>query len=197
MHRRWHRFNEEERRKWQDPEQILREVGLKRGQTFLDIGCGDGFFTLPAAHIVGPEGQVFGLDIDSEALNEIQVKATSLGLNNIQLKTGKAEEIVLCEGCADIIFMGIVLHDFQDPLKALGNARRMIKPDGVLVNLDWKKTPMEFGPPVARRFDEATAAGLIEGAGFVIVAINNSGDYHYLITARPRPVAGKVGQPGL
>jgi len=189
MHRRWHRFNEEERRKWQNPEQILREVGLKTGQTFLDIGCGDGFFTLPAARIVGLEGQVFGLDTDSEALDELMVKATSEGLKNIQLKTGKAEEIVLCEGCADIIFMGIVLHDFQDPLKALGNARRMIKPDGILVNLDWKKSPMEFGPPVTRRFDEATAAGLIEGAGFTIESIKNSGDYHYLITARPRAIA--------
>ena len=60
--RTWHYFDEDRRRKWQNPEDILREIGLETGMTFLDIGCGNGFFTLPAARMVGPAGQVYGLD---------------------------------------------------------------------------------------------------------------------------------------
>ena len=70
--RTWHYFAEEERRAWQDPEAILREIGLTSGMTFMDIGCGNGFFTLPAAAIAGPKGLVYGLDISETALAEIR-----------------------------------------------------------------------------------------------------------------------------
>jgi cyclopropane fatty-acyl-phospholipid synthase-like methyltransferase len=47
-----HHGDETERRKWQNPEAILSEIGLKSGQTFVDIGCGDGSFAIPAARLV-------------------------------------------------------------------------------------------------------------------------------------------------
>jgi len=82
--------------------------------------------------------------------------------------------------------MGDVLHDFDDPARVLENARRMIKPDGVLVNVDWKDEPSPMGPPMSMRFSPARASGLIEGAGFTAGAASDIGSYHYLILARPR-----------
>ena len=52
-----HRFNEAERRKWQNPEAILVDIGLAPGFTFVDVGCNDGFFALPAARVVGEGGK--------------------------------------------------------------------------------------------------------------------------------------------
>jgi len=49
------------------------------------------------------------------------------------------------------------LHDFSDPLKVLLNARKMIKPSGRLINLDWKKEPLKFGPPLQIKFSEEKA----------------------------------------
>lgn len=46
----------DEQRKWQNPENILAEIGLRSGMTFMDNGCGQGFFTIPAAKIVGDSG---------------------------------------------------------------------------------------------------------------------------------------------
>jgi ubiquinone/menaquinone biosynthesis C-methylase UbiE len=184
---RWHFVDETERRKWQDPEATLKESGLKPGLTVMDIGCGQGFFTLPAARMVGSGGKVFGLDIDNLSIQELQKKASIEGLNNLELKVGEAEDTVLCQACADVVFLGIVLHDFRDPAQVLRNARKMLKPQGRLVNLDWKKISMSFGPPVERRFDETTASHLIESAGFKIDSIKPSGQYHYLILASPEP----------
>jgi ubiquinone/menaquinone biosynthesis C-methylase UbiE len=181
---RWHFVDEAERRKWQDPEAILTDIGLKAGMTFVDIGCGEGFFTIPAAGIVGAGGKVFGVDADKVALQELQKKASAGGLDNLDLTLGMAEDTQPCQGCADIAFLGIVLHDFQDPVRVLGNARKMLKADGKLVNLDWKKQAMGFGPPFEKRFDEAAASRLIRSAGFQIENIKDSGAYHYLITAR-------------
>ncbi len=178
-------FDDPERRKWQDPEAILSGIGLRPGFTFIDIGCGGGFFALPAARIVGGKGKVYGLDADGESIAGLGGKAAGEGLKNLYLTTGKAEESVVCQQCADIVFIGIALHDFQDPPKVLENARDMVKPSGRLVNLDWKKEPMKLGPPLRIRFDQEKAAGLIEAAGFTVDTIEDSGPYHYLVTAKP------------
>jgi ubiquinone/menaquinone biosynthesis C-methylase UbiE len=181
--RTWHYFEENERRKWQNPEEIMKDIGLKSGMTFMDIGCGNGFFILPAARMVGPAGLVYGLDISDSAIAEIRQKAESEGLKNIKLTVGKAEDHVLCRSCADILFFGIVLHDFEDASRVLKNAHKMLKPKGRLADLDWKKREMPMGPPVSVRFDEATATGLIESAGFKGSSSRDWGEYNYLLMA--------------
>jgi len=52
---------------------------------------------------------------------------------------GRAEDTIFCEACADIVFFGMVLHDFSDPAKVLRNAGMMLKVDGRLVDLDSEK----------------------------------------------------------
>jgi ubiquinone/menaquinone biosynthesis C-methylase UbiE len=179
-------YEDIERRKWQNPEAILSGIGLRPGLTFADIGCGGGFFTLPAARMVGENGRVYGLDASDYLISALKDRAAGEGLNNLHLTAGRAEETLVCEECADIVFFGIALHDFQDPAKVLANARRTVKPSGRLVNLDWKKESMELGPPLIIRFDITKAVDLIKGAGFTIATSGDSGPYHYLITAKPR-----------
>jgi ubiquinone/menaquinone biosynthesis C-methylase UbiE len=179
--------NDPERRKWQNPEAILADIGLKAGLTFMDIGCGGGFFALPAARIVGESGKVYGIDTNAEPISELRELASREGLNNLELTVGRAEDIILCESCADFIFFGIVLHDFENPAKVLQNAKKMLKPTGRLVNLDWKKITMPtmlLGPPLQIRFSEEKAAQLIEAASFEVVSVNDVGPYHYIIVAK-------------
>jgi ubiquinone/menaquinone biosynthesis C-methylase UbiE len=163
--------DDNERREWQNPEAILADIGLSLGFTFVDIGCGGGFFALPAARIVGSTGKIYGLDKDDRSITSLKEQAAREGLNNLQLTTGKAEEAVICEQCADIVFFGMVLHDFQDAVKVLENARKMIKASGRLVNLDWKKEAMKLGPPLEIRFSEEMAKRLIEAAGLSVESI--------------------------
>ena len=60
--------DDKERRRWQNPEAILAGIGLKPGFTFIDLGCGSGFFALPAARIVGESGKVYGVDVNAGAI---------------------------------------------------------------------------------------------------------------------------------
>jgi len=178
-------YDDPERRKWLDPEAILTKIGLAPGMTFADVGCGEGYFAIPAARIVGPEGRVIGLDINPESVVKLRENAAKEGLSNISAFSGEAEVLVMCDRCADVVFLGTVLHDFSDPSAALRNARAILKPDGLLANLDWKKEPTEFGPPLEVRLDEAAAARLISAAGFRVDPAVEPGPGLYLITARP------------
>jgi ubiquinone/menaquinone biosynthesis C-methylase UbiE len=177
-------YDEASRRHWQNAEAILADIGLGPGATFIDVGCGDGFFALPAARLVGPGGMVHGLDANPAAVERLRERARVEGLTNLRLKVGRAEDTVLCEACADFVFFGIVLHDFDEPARVLANAARMLKPKGRLVNLDWKKEAAELGPPSQIRFSQEKATKLIEAGGFKVQTVTGAGPYHYLIIAR-------------
>jgi ubiquinone/menaquinone biosynthesis C-methylase UbiE len=176
-------LDEATRRSWYSPEAVLHN--LRSGMVFLDIGCGEGFFSILAAKKVGETGKVFAVDIDASEIEKFKQKVEAQGLKNIVAKVGKAEDTIFCKGCADFIFYCMDLHDFSDPVKVLKNAKQMIKANGQLIDLDWKKMDMPFGPPAAIRFSEEKASDLLRSAGFTIVDVRNIGPYHYILTAKP------------
>lgn len=176
-------LDEATRRSWYNPEVILQDLSV--GMVFMDIGCGDGFFSILAAKKVGPSGKVYAVDTDPLAIEKLKGKAKNEGLTNIISNVGRAEETIFCNKCADFIFYSMDLHDFVDPTKVLQNAMQMIKPNGRLIDLDWKKIQMPFGPPVSIRFSEEKATGLMSFAGFKELVARDAGPYHYLLTARP------------
>jgi ubiquinone/menaquinone biosynthesis C-methylase UbiE len=176
-------LDETTRRSWYNPEAVL--MGLQEGMTFVDVGCGDGFFSLLAAKKVGAEGRVYAVDVDASGIEKLQSKAKAEGLTNITAKTGRAEDTVFCNECADVVFFGMDLHDFDDPAKVLHNAREMIKPTGHLVDLDWKKQDAPVGPPTRIRFSEETVQNMLSNAGFCTASVCEAGPYHYLIIGKP------------
>jgi len=176
-------LDEATRRSWYSPEAILRDLRVE--MVFMDVGSGDGFFSVLAAKKVGEKGKVYALDSDASAIESLNRKVQIEGLRNVVGKIGLAEETVFCNGCADFVFFSMVLHDFADPAKVLQNARVMIKQNGRLVDLDWKKRQMPFGPPFKIRFSEDYASSLIRDEGFQVADVRSAGKYHYVITAQP------------
>jgi ubiquinone/menaquinone biosynthesis C-methylase UbiE len=178
---------DEQRQTWQDPDRILSEIGVSSGDVFVDVGCGDGFFAIPAAQRVGARGAVYGVDVNGDAVRRLRDAAARVGVTNLTATTGRAEDTVFCEGCADVVFFGIDLHDFQDPRQVLRNARRMLKPGGRVIDLDWQKEPMALGPPLRIRFSAEDATRLLAEAGFTVESVRTIGLYHYLVTATRPP----------
>jgi ubiquinone/menaquinone biosynthesis C-methylase UbiE len=174
-------LDETTRRSWYAPEEIISE--LKEGMTFADIGCGDGYFTILAAKKVGSKGKVYAVDIDPSGVEKLENKAKSDGLTNIVAQVGKAEETVFCRECVDFILFSMDLHDFRDPVKVLLNAKEMLKPTGIVVDLDWKKISMPFGPPIDLRFSEERVVMLMRRAGLTVEIVKDAGPYHYVMTA--------------
>lgn len=182
-------LDESVRRTWYNPEAILKGTGLQQGVVFMDVGCGDGFFSILAAKMVGATGKVYAVDTDASAIEKLKHKSTERGLTNIIATVGKAEETLFCTKCADVVFFSMVLHDFDEPEKVLLNAKQMLKPNGVLVDLDWKKKPMAFGPPVHIRFSLEKASELIQQAGFTVENAKEAGRHHYIVIAKSQSKA--------
>jgi ubiquinone/menaquinone biosynthesis C-methylase UbiE len=183
VHHHFGRLYDAGRKAWQDPEAVLQAVGLKSGMLFIDVGCGYGFFSLPAARMVGEEGEVIGIDVNLKWLRFMLESAGKAKIFNLSAVVGRAESAMIYSRRADVVFFGNVLHDFDDPVKALTNARRMLKEGGILANLDWRKEDSDVGPPMAIRFDESLASRMISRSGLTIHSVTEQGPHHYLIKA--------------
>lgn len=118
-------------------EEVLRKIGVRRGQTVLDFGCGRGNYAIPAARIVGEEGRVYALDKNQRTLDELMQRAENEGLRNVKRIDMSGEvEIYLEDGSVDTvllydIFWYFPLTDERLP-KLLSEVYRVIADDGLL-----------------------------------------------------------------
>ncbi|WP_306150497.1 MULTISPECIES: class I SAM-dependent methyltransferase [unclassified Roseibium] len=114
-----------------DPVATLRDAGLKPGQTVLEVGCGTGFYTLPAARILGNSGHFIAMDPLTDYVKRVRLKVDAAGLQNVDVIQHDALQTGLEEGCADLVLLLGVLPFPTLPLeKLLPEMHRVLKPDG-------------------------------------------------------------------
>lgn len=174
----------EERRKWQDPVNILLKLGLKRGQRFLDVGSGPGFFSVEAAKIVGDEGLVVCVEADSMAAELCAQNLAKIGYSSFRVYNVRVEDSDLPASSFDVALIANVLHDFDDPVLALRKVYHALKSGGVLGVVDWKKEETPVGPPVDVRLSLDDCLGLVLRGGFNVTMTDKSLPYHYMVVAR-------------
>ena len=122
---------------------MLQQIGIRRGQTVLDFGCGYGICTIPAARIVGEQGKVYALDKDREALDELTQRAKSAGLRNIdRMETSGELKIGLTDESVDVVILFDVFHSFyfpkvEDRRRLLAEIHRVMKPSAFLAISVW------------------------------------------------------------
>ena len=109
---------------------LLKALDVKSGQTVCDIGCGNGFYTLQLAELVGPTGRVLAVDIQNEMLRLLADRAKEAQLANIESILGTPTDPRLPAGSVDLILLVDVYHEFSDPEPMLKSLRRVLKPDG-------------------------------------------------------------------
>lgn len=148
-----------------EPAKLLRKLGLRAGDTMADIGCGPGFFALPAARIVGQNGIVLAGDIQGEMLTAVRSRAHEAGLRNVRVVKTSETEIPLPAEAFDFVLLAFVLNELEHRATFLHRAARMLKPTGRVVVLEWERAEAPSGPPLEDRIarDELEADALAAG----------------------------------
>jgi len=112
-------------------EQLFRAAGLEPGMHVLEVGSGAGDVALLAAELVGPEGEVVGVDVDGAALEIARGRAQSLGLGNVSFVEGDARTAEL-EGGFDAAVGRLVVMYWGDPTEGLRRIAAHVRPGGVV-----------------------------------------------------------------
>jgi ubiquinone/menaquinone biosynthesis C-methylase UbiE len=117
---------------------LLTNLGLKRGMTVCDMGCGNGYYALKLAQMVGPEGRVLAVDIQPQMLTMLKESAERAGLENIELILGQLHDPKLPAGEIDLVLMVDVYHEFSHPEHMLAAIRKALAPDGVVALTEYR-----------------------------------------------------------
>ena len=120
----------ESRQREEDCQMLLGALNVKPGQVVCDIGCGNGFYTLQLAKLVGPTGRVLAVDIQPEMLHLLDERAKEAGITNIELLQGTQIDPKLEPGSVDLILLVDVYHEFSHPEQMLQAMRTALKPEG-------------------------------------------------------------------
>jgi arsenite methyltransferase len=100
------------------------------GERVVDVGSGGGFDTFVAAHLVGPEGRVVGVDMTPEMLAKARETARRLQLGHVEFREGLAEELPVEDGWADAVISNGVLNLVADKPRAFAEIFRVLRPGG-------------------------------------------------------------------
>jgi len=103
---------------------------LEPGAHVVDMGSGAGFDSLIAARLVGPEGQVVGVDMTPEMLEKSRAAAAEAGLAQLEIREGYIESLPLPDGWADVVISNGVVNLCPDKPAVFGEMYRVLKPGG-------------------------------------------------------------------
>lgn len=139
---------------------------LKPGMTVAEIGAGTGYVSLRMARRVGPQGKVYANDIQPKMLEMLRQNASKAGLKNVETVLGTASDPTLPIGRIDMIILVDVYHEFSEPQKMLEGMRAALKPDGRLVQLEYRKEDSTIPILEDHKMTVAQAQTEVEAEGF-------------------------------
>ena len=165
-----------ERRRTMPPEETLLKFKIEDNGALLDVGCGIGYFTIPASKLL-KNNKVIGIDIVPEILDYAKEKAQ--GINNIEFKTSEEYTFPVETDSIKYVVISNVIHEVEDKTKYFNEVKRVLKEDGYFLIIDWDKKETEMGPPIHERVSVDEMMELCSKVGFKTIEQVNVSPNHY------------------
>jgi len=118
---------------------LIELLAVEAGDSFADVGAGEGEWVLPFAKVVGEHGKMFATEIDEDKVRKIERTASDNDLENVTAILGAQDSIELDPDCCDAILLRLVYHHFEDPRLMHSGLSSALKRGGRLAIID-------FGP---------------------------------------------------
>lgn len=115
----------------------LERLHIKPGARILDVGCGWGDTAIRLAKGAGPNGYVLGIDCVEQFLGKARADAAEAGLENIDFVVGDVERYRF-DGRFDLCFSRFGMMFFENPVAAMRNIRKALRPNGELMFIVWR-----------------------------------------------------------
>ena len=144
-------------------------LGIKPGMTICDMGCGNGFHALKLAQMTGPNGTVYGVDIQPQMLKLMRERMEKSGLDNITPVLGSVHNPRLPPNSLDLVLMVDVYHEFSHPELMLKALRRSLKKDGLIVLVEYRLEDDEVPIKLLHKMSKKQIMKEYEPNGFKLV----------------------------
>jgi len=176
-----HKLNNPDRLKDIPPEYIWKKINIPDPDVLVDIGAGTGFFSV---HFLdyAKNGKIFACDTSDIMIQWMKNNICPGHPGIIPLKM-EENAVPLEDGIADLVYMINLHHELDNPETLLEESFRVLKRNGVILIVDWKKEDMPEGPPTHIRCSPERVKEQLLNAAFKNVAIFDDMSKHFLVIA--------------
>ncbi len=168
-----------------DPRDIVEQLHLSPDMKVADFGSGSGHYSLALAEKLR-EGRVYAVDVQRDLLERLKTEASKTFLTStetvIETVWGDIEKLggtKLRDGSLDMVIVANLLFQVEDKKTPLLEAKRVLKPSGRLLLVDWSESFGGMGPAPEAVLTRSDAEALLVSCGFELVTEVSAGAHHY------------------
>ncbi len=157
------------REREEQPQKIMDALQVKPGQQVCDYGCGNGFYTLRLAQLVGPKGKVYAVDIQQEMLDILATRYEPRGIRNIHPVLATDKDPQLPAGKLDLLLMVDVYHELSYPSEVLRAIHKNLKPNGTIALVEYREEDPTVPIKPLHKMSQPQALKELTANGFKLV----------------------------
>jgi len=169
------------RDEYQKPHEVLSALNIKSGEVIADIGAGSGYFTFRLAHFVGDKGKVYAVDVSPDMIRHINRRIRETKSANVVSILAEPDDPLLPDRSVNRFFICDVWHHVENQTKYLSLMKKMLKPGGEIVMIDFHKKPLPFGPPPEMKIAREDLLKQMANNGFKLAKEHTFLPYQYFL----------------
>ena len=171
---------------YQKPHEVVHALNLKSGEVIADIGAGSGYFTFHLARHVGDKGKVYAVDVSPDMILHINRRIRELKANNIVTLLADPDDPLLPDRSVNRFFFSDSWHHIENQSKYLSLMKRMLKPGGEVVIIDFHKKELPVGPPLQMKIAREDLIKQLDNNGYRLTKEHSFLPYQYFLVFAPR-----------
>jgi ubiquinone/menaquinone biosynthesis C-methylase UbiE len=164
------------------PSICLSQFNIEPGMIVADLGSGTGAYVFELAHRVGPTGKVFALEVQKGLVDKLSNECKQKGYSHVSVIWDDLDDIdgiALQDLSIDRVVVANTLFQLEDIQKFATEVKRILKPKGQALIIDWADSFGGIGPTPSHVVTETRARELFEKVGLYTVKTINAGEHHY------------------
>jgi ubiquinone/menaquinone biosynthesis C-methylase UbiE len=176
---------------YQKPHEVVMGLEIKDGERIADIGAGSGYFSMRFAHHVGASGQVLAVDINPDMIIHLNQRIRDAGVQNVRTILALPDDPLLAASSVDRVFICETWHHIGNHPQYLAQLKKVLKPGGQVIIIDFQKKAMTVGPPAEMRVAREDVMKEFEQAGFRLAKDHAILPYQYFLIFTAAPTSGQ------
>jgi arsenite methyltransferase len=166
---------------YQKPHEVFSALAIKPSEVIADIGAGSGYFTFRLAHHVGDNGKIYGVDVSPDMILHLNRRIRDLKAINVVSILADPDDPLLADGSIDRFFFSDSWHHIENHTKYLSLIKKMLKPGGEVVMIDFHKKELPVGPPMQMKIAREDLIKEMEANGFRLAKEHTFLPYQYFL----------------
>ncbi|HXK61808.1 MAG TPA: methyltransferase domain-containing protein [Acidobacteriota bacterium] len=169
------------RDEYQKPHEVIQALNLKEGEKIADIGAGSGYFAFRLARHVGETGEVYAVDVSPDMIIHMNRAIRDRGITNVRTILAPPDDPLLADNSIDRFFICNTWHHIENQAKYLRLMKKMLKPGGTVVMIDFQKRELPVGPPVQMKIAKEDLIAQMQANGFELKKEHTFLPYQYFL----------------